>query len=101
MAEASISSPVDMSVREALRPEAAGRHITIKGWVRTSRPSKAGVTFVEVNDGSSLANLQVVVPHELPNYTSDVETATTGASVIVSGPVVDSPAAGQATELRA
>jgi asparaginyl-tRNA synthetase len=88
-------------VRDALSPESIGRLAEIEGWVRTKRPSKAGVTFVEVNDGSSLRNLQVVVPASLPNYDTAVEEASTGASVRVHGEIVESPAKGQESELRA
>jgi asparaginyl-tRNA synthetase len=59
------------------------------------------VTFLELNDGSSLRNLQVVIPDDLPGYAENVEPANTGASVVVSGMVVQSPAEGQEIELRA
>jgi asparaginyl-tRNA synthetase len=90
-----------LAVRDALSPTNIGRQVGIEGWVRTKRSSKAGVTFVEVNDGSSLRNLQVVAPASLPTYETDVDAATTGASVRVTGEVVSSPAPGQETELRA
>jgi asparaginyl-tRNA synthetase len=88
-------------VREALQREAIGQRSRVAGWVRTKRDSKAGVTFVELNDGSSLRNLQVVLSHDMPNYTEAMRDVTTGASVVVDGEVVASPAAGQETELRA
>ena len=88
-------------VREALDPGNIGRVVRVQGWVRTKRASKAGVTFVEVNDGSSLRSLQVVVPSSLPNYATDVERLSTGASVVVEGEIVASPAPEQETELRA
>lgn len=92
-------SVVLMSVREALRFESIGSSVKIQGWARTKRTSKAGVTFIEVSDGSSLENLQAVVDQSLPNYESDVTSVTTGASVIFEGQIVASPASGQATEL--
>lgn len=90
-----------MTVRDALRAESIGRQIEVAGWVRTRRESKAGVTFVEVNDGSSLENLQVVVPESVPGYLDTVKRASTGASVLARGTLVASPAAGQETELQA
>jgi asparaginyl-tRNA synthetase len=96
-----VVSVEQISVREALRPESVGKCVVIEGWVRTKRTSKAGVVFVELNDGSSLANVQVVVPDTLPEFGTDVERASTGASVVVRGMVIESPAAGQPTEVRA
>ncbi len=89
-----------MAVGEALRAESIGTSVRIQGWVRTKRTSKAGVTFLEVNDGSSLQNLQAVVPETLANYEDLVLRASTGASVNLEGEVVASPATEQVTELR-
>ncbi len=88
-------------VSKARLSESAGRAIEVRGWVRTRRDSKGGFSFVEVNDGSCLGNLQVVVPASLPNYSSDVLRLNVGASVIVRGDLKTSPAKGQATELAA
>lgn len=88
-------------VCDALHKDSIDKQVTVEGWVRTKRPSKAGFTFVEMNDGSSLHNLQVVAPESLPMYATDVAQASTGASVRVSGQIVESPAQGQQTELRA
>ncbi len=74
--------------------------VTIQGWVRTKRELKE-FTFVEVNDGSSLANLQVVLNPDLPNYAEVLERLNTGASVEVAGVLVESPAKGQRIELKA
>jgi asparaginyl-tRNA synthetase len=93
--------PEHMSVRDALHTQMLGRHVTIEGWVRTKRSSKAGVTFVEINDGSSLRNLQVVVPDALQSAEALLSETSTGASVRVAGELVESPAHGQATELLA
>jgi asparaginyl-tRNA synthetase len=90
-----------MRVRDALSPTNIGKAVTVEGWVRTKRPSKAGVTFVEINDGSSLRNLQAVVSDTLSGYDAEVAAASTGASVRVRGEIVESPAHGQETELRA
>ena len=90
-----------LSVREALDPSGIGRQVLVQGWVRTKRESKAGVTFVELNDGSSLRNLQIVVPQTLAHYQSDIAPLSTGASIAVTGEIVPSPAQGQPTELQA
>jgi asparaginyl-tRNA synthetase len=69
--------------------------------VRTRRDSKAGFSFIELNDGSSLKNLQIVAPKELPNYESDVLMLGAGCSIGVEGEIVASTGAGQVTELKA
>ena len=88
-------------VKDALSSDNVGHSGRIQGWVRTKRASMAGVTFLEVNDGSSLRNLQVVAPDDLPNLETDLARVATGWSVEVAGDIVDSPAQGQETELRA
>jgi asparaginyl-tRNA synthetase len=90
-----------IAVRDALTAASIGKSVTIQGWVRTKRTSKAGLTFLEINDGSSLKNVQVVAPESLPNYATEVDSINTGASVVVEGTVVESPAAGQETEIQA
>jgi asparaginyl-tRNA synthetase len=90
-----------ISVVAARRPEAVGQIVQVHGWVRTRRDSKGGFSFVELNDGSCLGNLQVVASGDLPNYESVVRHLHTGASVVVEGEVRASPAKGQATELHA
>src|SRR5262245_32433625 len=73
--------------------------LSIKGWVRTRRDSK-GFSFLEVNDGSCLANLQVVADAGIPGY-DQLASMTTGASLAAEGALVPSPAAGQKWELKA
>ncbi|MEM9218040.1 MAG: asparagine--tRNA ligase [Cyanobacteria bacterium P01_F01_bin.150] len=73
--------------------------ITVQGWVRTKRDSK-GFSFVEINDGSSMSGLQVIVNDDVPDY-EQLSQATTGASIEVSGTLVPSPGKGQRIELRA
>src|SRR5215471_3821869 len=73
--------------------------VTVKGWVRTRRDSK-GFSFLELNDGSCLANLQVVVDAGTPG-SEHLLQFTTGASVAVEGKLVTSPAQGQKWEMRA
>jgi asparaginyl-tRNA synthetase len=74
--------------------------VTIKGWVRTSRHQKT-CSFIEVNDGSTLAGMQVLIPSELKDYASLVERLTTGAAVAVVGKVLESPGKGQELEIHA
>ena len=78
-----------------------GSRITIEGWIRTRRDSKAGLSFLAVHDGSCFDALQVVAPAELANYQSDVLRITTGCAVRVTGELVASQGKGQTVELRA
>lgn len=87
-------------IREILKSLETSSGVTVGGWVRTKRSSKS-FTFLELNDGSSLANLQVIVDESIENYASNVESLTTGSSVVVEGDLVESPGAGQKFELRA
>ena len=75
--------------------------VTIKGWVRTRRDSKAGISFVNVSDGSSFHPVQVVAPSTLPNYASEVQHLTAGCAVEATGLIVASPAKGQPFEMQA
>ncbi len=80
---------------------AVGNKVTIEGWIRTRRDSKAGLSFLAVHDGSCFEPLQIVAPAELPNYQSDVVRITTGCAVRVTGEVVASQGKGQSVEVRA
>src|SRR5438046_405942 len=75
--------------------------VTVKGWVRTRRDSKAGISFVNVSDGSCFHPVQVVAPNTLGNYTDEVLRLTAGGSVEATGVVVPSPAKGQPFEMQA
>ena len=86
-------------IKHAVAATAPRDQVSVEGWVRTRRDSK-GFSFLEVNDGSCLGNLQVIVDTGTPGY-ADVARLTTGASVSVEGNLVPSPAAGQKWELRA
>jgi asparaginyl-tRNA synthetase len=90
-----------ISVAEARKVEAVGREVRLQGWVRTRRDSKGGFSFVELNDGSSFGNVQVVAENALPNYQSEVLHLSVGTSVTVEGLVRASPAKGQPTEVQA
>lgn len=78
-----------------------GDDITVQGWVRTRRDSKAGLSFLAIYDGSCFDPIQVIVNNDIPNYNSEVLHLTTGCSVAITGTVVESPAAGQSVELQA
>jgi asparaginyl-tRNA synthetase len=91
-----------LPVRAVLAGQApADRPVTVRGWVRTRRDSKAGVSFVHVSDGSGFHPLQVVAPSSLPNYASEVQKLTAGCAVEASGAIVPSPAKGQPFEMQA
>src|SRR5262245_4063243 len=75
--------------------------VTLRGWVRTRRDSKAGISFVNVSDGSSFHPVQVVAPSALPNYSDEVLRLTAGCSVEATGSIVPSPAKGQPYEMQA
>ncbi len=75
--------------------------VTVKGWVRTRRDSKAGISFVHVSDGSCFHPVQVVAPNTLSNYTDQILHLTAGCAVEATGTVVPSPAKGQPFELQA
>jgi len=75
--------------------------VAIKGWVRTRRDSKAGISFVNVSDGSGFHPVQVVAPNTLPNYAGEVLHLTAGCAVEATGTIVPSPAKGQPFEMQA
>jgi asparaginyl-tRNA synthetase len=79
----------------------ANAPVTLRGWVRTRRDSKAGISFLHVGDGSAFNPVQAVVPDSLPNYARDVLHLTAGCAVAVTGNVVPSPARGQPFEIQA
>lgn len=88
-------------VRDAMSSALIGQEVTVAGWVRTRRDSKAGFSFIELNDGSSQANLQIVAPSDLSNYANEIQKLHPGASLKAVGEIVASQGAGQSVELRA
>jgi len=78
-----------------------GTRVTVRGWVRTRRDSKAGLSFVHVHDGSCFDPIQVVAPAQLPNYESEVIRLTSGCAVIATGVLTASQGQGQAVEVQA
>src|SRR5438270_10762166 len=87
------------SVKEALASTAQRDEIVVQGWVRTRRDSKS-FSLIELNDGSSLRNLQIMPQNSLPNY-ADVQRLQTGASIRVRGKLVPSQGKGQKWEVAA
>lgn len=80
---------------------APGTAVDISGWVRTRRDSKNGFSFIELNDGSCLSNLQVVVDAAVPGYADTIKNVTTGSSIRVTGELKESPGAKQRVEMHA
>ncbi len=91
----------DYSVKTLLAGDVtAGQEVTVKGWIRTKRDSKAGISFLAIHDGSCFDPIQAVVPNELNNY-DDVTKLTTSCSVIVTGVLSQSEGKGQSVEIQA
>ncbi len=90
-----------ISVKDARQAAAIGKSVVVRGWIRTRRDSKGGFSFLEVNDGSSLAGLQIIADGSLSNYESEVKHLVAGCSVAVEGEVKASGGKGQATEVAA
>lgn len=78
-----------------------GAEVTVRGWVRTRRDSKAGLSFIHLHDGSCFEPIQVVAPGALPNYDSEVMKLGAGCAITVAGTVVASQGKGQAVEIAA
>jgi asparaginyl-tRNA synthetase len=90
-----------ISVRQARKAESIGREVCLQGWIRTRRDSKGGFSFLELNDGSCLANVQIIADANLGNYESEIRHLTAGCSVTVKGEVKESGGKGQDTEVQA
>jgi len=94
--------PQETMIRDALAGAiSVGEQVTLKGWVRTRRDSKAGFSFVNLHDGSCFDAIQVVVPNDLENYEDEILKLTSGASIVATGELVDSPGKGQKFEVKA
>lgn len=88
-----------LSVAQARSADAIGKKVLLKGWVRTRRDSKGGFSFIELNDGSSMGNIQIIAPNTLTNYDSVITKLNTGCSIWATGSIKESPGQGQATEM--
>jgi asparaginyl-tRNA synthetase len=88
-----------VKINQLIGFDTAVDEVVIKGWVRTRRDSK-GFSFIEVNDGSCLKNIQVIASSSLDNY-DEISRLNTGSAVAVSGSLVESPGSGQKWEVHA
>jgi asparaginyl-tRNA synthetase len=92
----------EFSVRQVLAGEApSDAPVAVRGWVRTRRDSRAGISFIHLSDGSCFHPVQIVAPNTLPNYESEVLHLTAGCAVEAIGAIVPSPARGQPFEMQA
>src|SRR4026209_2898723 len=78
-----------------------GTVVTVRGWVRTRRDSKAGLSFIHLHDGSCFDPLQVVASNTLPNYESEIKKLTSGCALTATGVLAASQGQGQSVELQA
>ncbi len=90
-----------VSVKEVLQGSVVGKKVTLAGWVKTRRDSKAGFSFIALNDGSCFDNVQIVAGRDLENYENEILKLTTSCSIAVEGTVVESQGKGQALEIAA
>src|SRR3954451_24890110 len=91
-----------VSISQVLAGKApVGTPVTVRGWVRKRRDSKAGLSFIHVHDGSGFEPIQVVTAAALPNYEGEIKKLTSGCSVVATGLVAPSQGQGQAVELQA
>jgi asparaginyl-tRNA synthetase len=89
-------------VIELLKGEVAvGSEVEVRGWVRTRRDSKAGLSFIHLSDGSGFLPIQIVAPNTLPNYAGEVQRLTAGCALIARGTLVASQGKGQSVEIQA
>ena len=91
-----------IAVDSALKGEAAiGQTVRVRGWLRSKRDSRAGISFLAVHDGSCFGAIQAVVPDTLPNYQSELLRLSTGCAVAITGELVESQGKGQSLEIQA
>jgi asparaginyl-tRNA synthetase len=75
--------------------------VTVKGWIRTRRDSKAGFSFINVHDGTCFNPIQVIAPAEMTNYSEEIQKLTAGCAVECTGTLVESRGRGQKFEIQA
>lgn len=95
------SRVLDLLKTDPATIDSAGHTVGVRGWLRSKRDSKAGISFLAVHDGSSFDPIQAVVPADLANYEEEILQLTTGCSVEVRGLLVPSQGKGQAVEIQA
>ncbi len=89
-----------MRIKELIKDKPVGEIVSVAGWIRTRRDT-GEFSFLEVNDGSCLANIQIIANEDLENYSNEIKQLTTGCSVRIRGRLIDSPAKGQEVEIHA
>lgn len=92
---------IKQSIKSSLAGDALNEKICVQGWVRTRRDSKAGFSFIALNDGSSFHPIQIIAPAEMANYADEVMHLTTGCAIRVEGTLVESQGKGQKFEIQA
>ena len=92
---------MSMMIVDLLNTEPSGQSVTFTGWARSRRDSKAGLSFLNVYDGSCFDAMQVIVDQALSNYTSEVLTISAGFAVEITGTLVPSEGKGQQVEVQA
>ena len=91
-----------VTVADALAGKhAPGTTVTVRGWVKTRRDSKAGLSFVHLSDGTCFDPIQVVADNDLSNYVDEIQKLTTGCAIVATGELTESQGKGQAFEIRA
>jgi asparaginyl-tRNA synthetase len=90
-----------ISVKQASAADPGPESVTVKGWVRTRRDSKAGISFIQLNDGSCFGSLQIVAPATLSNYSAEILKLSAGCAIEATGTLVASQGKGQRVELAA
>ncbi|HOJ65317.1 MAG TPA: asparagine--tRNA ligase [Spirochaetota bacterium] len=89
-----------LSIKEILKLEPKNQGINVKGWIRTKREAK-DFCFLEINDGSTIKSLQIIIDSQLPDYKQKISILNTGASISINGRVVPSQGKNQRIELIA
>ena len=90
-----------IKIKELLNNNQGEKSVLVNGWVRTRRDSKGGFSFLEINDGSCQANIQVIVEHSLKEFAGLDKRITTGSCIAISGQLVASEGKGQKMEIQA
>ena len=88
-------------IKNVLKHACCNCNVTVAGWVKTRRDSKAGFSFIELNDGSSFSSLQIIAQNSLENYKSDIMRLFPGSAISVDGMLVKSEGKGQSVEIQA
>ena len=86
---------------EVLTGKDIDKEILVKGWVKTRRDSKGGFSFIELNDGSCLSNLQIIADADLGNYQEEITKLFPGSSIAVRGTLIKSQGGKQSVEVKA